>query len=131
MKNGLSRSEQRTVSKTQKQPLDTKNPIQVSCEPDFLDQRQSRSVVSLAGDRGFESISLQGGVCCEPARSDARLELGRTKTTSSSRETVPRSGASSRAGSAGKRLRGSDAIPRGGLSVRAARRAHARARHSV
>src|ERR1700732_1859959 len=30
MKNGLSRSEQRTVSKTQKQPLDRKNPIQVS-----------------------------------------------------------------------------------------------------
>src|ERR1700736_5913627 len=33
MKNGLSRSEQRTVSKTQKQPLDRKNPIQVSSEP--------------------------------------------------------------------------------------------------
>src|SRR5882757_8795063 len=30
MKNGLSRSEQRTVSKTQKQPLDRKSPIQVS-----------------------------------------------------------------------------------------------------
>jgi hypothetical protein len=27
---------------------------------------QSRSVVSLAGDRGFESISLQQGVRCEP-----------------------------------------------------------------
>src|SRR5258705_13897519 len=35
-KNGLSRSEQRTVSKTQKQPLDRKSPIQVRCEPDFL-----------------------------------------------------------------------------------------------
>src|SRR5712671_1171402 len=33
MKNGLSRSEQRTVSKTQKQPLDRKSPIQVWCEP--------------------------------------------------------------------------------------------------
>src|ERR1700737_422030 len=33
MKNGLSRSEQRTVSKTQKQPLDRKNPIQVMYEP--------------------------------------------------------------------------------------------------
>src|ERR1700732_2485999 len=32
-KNGLSRSEQRTVSKTQKQPLDRKSPIQVTCEP--------------------------------------------------------------------------------------------------
>src|SRR5712675_2854624 len=38
-KNGLSRSEQRTVSKTQKQPLDRKSPIQVSCEPDFLSRR--------------------------------------------------------------------------------------------
>src|SRR5258705_13402866 len=28
-----SRSEQRTVSKTQKQPLDRKSPIQVCCEP--------------------------------------------------------------------------------------------------
>src|SRR6202022_4241244 len=42
MKNGLSRSEQRTVSKTQKQPLDRKNPIQVICEPDFLDQGADR-----------------------------------------------------------------------------------------
>src|SRR6266478_4993152 len=33
MKNGLSRSEQRTGSRTQKQPLDRKSPIQVSCEP--------------------------------------------------------------------------------------------------
>src|ERR1700730_332691 len=33
MKNGLSRSEQRTVSKTQKQPLDRKNPIQVIFKP--------------------------------------------------------------------------------------------------
>ena len=32
MKNGLSRSEQRTGSRTQKQPLDRKSPIQVSCE---------------------------------------------------------------------------------------------------
>src|SRR5712671_4876485 len=38
MKNGLSRSEQRTGSRTQKQPLDRKSPIQVTCEPDFLDQ---------------------------------------------------------------------------------------------
>src|SRR6267142_909788 len=29
-------------------------------------------------NRGFESTSLQARVCCEPARSDARLELGRT-----------------------------------------------------
>jgi len=29
MKNGLSRSEQRTGSRTQKQPLDRKSPIQV------------------------------------------------------------------------------------------------------
>jgi hypothetical protein len=36
MKNGLSRSEQRTGSRTQKQPLDRKCPIQVDCEPDFL-----------------------------------------------------------------------------------------------
>src|ERR1700722_13253787 len=35
-KNGLSRSEQRTGSKTQKQPLDRKSPIQVHCKPDFL-----------------------------------------------------------------------------------------------
>jgi hypothetical protein len=28
----------RTGSKTQKQPLDRKSPIQVSCEPDFFDQ---------------------------------------------------------------------------------------------
>ena len=28
-------------------------------------RRQSRSVVSLAGDRGFESVSLQRGVRCE------------------------------------------------------------------
>src|ERR1700674_4327633 len=34
MKNGLSRSEQRTVSKTQKQPLDRKSPIQVSLSPE-------------------------------------------------------------------------------------------------
>jgi hypothetical protein len=33
MKNGLFRSEQRTVSKTLKQPLDRKIPIQVRCEP--------------------------------------------------------------------------------------------------
>src|SRR4051812_39915500 len=35
-KNGLSRSEQKTGSTTQKQPLDRKSPIQVRCEPDFL-----------------------------------------------------------------------------------------------
>src|ERR1700719_127211 len=33
-KNGLSRSEQRTGSKTQKRPLDRKSPIQVVCEPE-------------------------------------------------------------------------------------------------
>src|ERR1700732_2746434 len=43
-KNGLSRSEQRTVSKTQKQPLDRKSPIQVSCEPDFLDPGADRAL---------------------------------------------------------------------------------------
>src|SRR5580693_6111916 len=40
-KNGLSRSEQRTGSRTQKQPLDRKSPIQVTCEPDFLAFRRS------------------------------------------------------------------------------------------
>jgi hypothetical protein len=45
MKNGLSRSEQRTVSKTQKQPLDRKSPIQVICEPDFLDQGADRAAL--------------------------------------------------------------------------------------
>ena len=46
-KNGLSRSEQRTGSKTQKQPLDRKSPIQVLCEPLFnarqtgLDKQQA------------------------------------------------------------------------------------------
>ena len=38
MKNGLCRSEQRTGSRTQKQPLDRKSAIQVSCEPNFLDK---------------------------------------------------------------------------------------------
>src|SRR6202790_3024763 len=33
-----SRSEQRTLSKNQKQRLDRKSPRQVSCEPDFLNQ---------------------------------------------------------------------------------------------
>ena len=35
-------------------------------KPAFLDQEASRSVVSLAGDRGFESFSLQRRVSCEP-----------------------------------------------------------------
>src|SRR5258705_12313224 len=70
MKNGLSRSEQRTVSKTQKQPLDRKSPIQVRCEPDFRGRIPSMIVgvptsraSFLTGDRGFESTYLQRGVC--------------------------------------------------------------------
>src|SRR5258705_1667060 len=51
-KNGLSRSEQRTVSKTQKQPLDRKSPIQVSCEPDFLDKGAEYFIAHRASGSG-------------------------------------------------------------------------------
>jgi hypothetical protein len=44
MKNGLSRSEQRTGSRTQKQPLDRKSPIQVACEPEETRGRRCRKV---------------------------------------------------------------------------------------
>ena len=57
-KNGLSRSEQRTGSKTQKQPLDRKSPIQVYCELRSRRMKKCR-VLDAARKRGWRT---------EPAR---------------------------------------------------------------
>src|SRR5258708_6013156 len=68
MKNGLSRSEQRTVSKTQKQPLDRKSPIQVSCEPDFLDQGADGAAVRhRAAEARAGTFGVADDVGCRPA----------------------------------------------------------------
>jgi glycine/D-amino acid oxidase-like deaminating enzyme len=58
-KNGLSRSEQRTVRKTQKQSLDRKSPIQV-CEPSVPESPRLRSpaVGSNRDPPRFQSICL-------------------------------------------------------------------------
>src|SRR5580704_12721879 len=75
-KNGLP-APNKELTANPKQPLDRKSPIQVSCEPDFLDhgwRRRSLPVQSRAepaGERARSDIEQ----CAEPTRAEANVDL--------------------------------------------------------
>ena len=93
-KNGLSRSEQRTPSKTQttisdqlpshgEKPLDRKSPIQVCCEPDFLDHGCARQI----GTSGLLHAAASGRQRCHTIVSTTGVRLaipGRSRPCSTS-----------------------------------------------